>query len=553
MKYLNHKFTKILSAFALVVLVGSCSMFDLDVNKDPNNPITGSPNLLLANIQVAIFSTFSGLEGDMEAYVGLIGTQATSRWDLQSTNYDGTWNGLYNGPLKDLEGLIAASSANPTYLGIAQTLKAYTYGSMVDMWGDIPFSEASKGDDVANPIKQPKFDKDADIYTAVLKLLDDAIVNLAKPTPVAVTGDLIYAGSSAKWLRLATTMKLKFLMTGRKGISGADATIKQMLTAGGLISGAGDDFKFTFSKDPTSVRHPIYTGAYTGGEFDYTYICEQLIMESHLDLDPRIRFYFRNQTVDRLDLNDPTSRGSAPLGGKWGYIPTTRWYDSLRVRGFDSIYINGLFGRDRGDGTGIPADGSLRTLPGVYPAGGFYNSPLTKNTIPAANAATGGGIFPALTDVNVNYYKIEAILALGATGDARAEFNSAMRSHISRVVSFGLATDATSVAPTTAVIDAYVNKWLARYDAATTNDNKLNVAMKQLWFSSWGNGFEIYNAYRRTGFPNTIDDLKNPSPKGATSYIWRFPYPNVELNLNNSITADQKATKYWINKIFWNK
>jgi hypothetical protein len=552
MKYLNNKFTQILSGLALVVLAGSCSMFDLDVNKNPNNPIIGSPDLLLSNIQVSVMNTFAGLEGDMETYVGLVGTQNTSRWNLQSTAYDGTWNGLYNGPLKDLEGLIAASSTNPTYLGIAQTMKAYTYGTMVDMWGDIPYSEASQAD-AATPIKQPKFDKDADVYTSILKLLDDAIVNLAKPTPVAVAGDLIYGGSNAKWLRLAKTMKLKFLMTGRKGISGADATIKQMLTDGGLISGTGDDFKFTFSKDPTSTRHPWYTGAYTGGEFDYTYIMHQLIMESHLDLDPRIRFYFRNQTVSVLNLADANSRGAAPLGGKWSYIPTTRWFDSLRARGFDTVYINGLFGRDRGDATGIPADGSLRLLPGVYPCGGFYNTALAKSGTPAANAAPGGGIFPALTDVNVSFYKIEAILALGATGDARAEFKTAMTSHINRVVSFGLATDAASVAPTTAAITLYVDKWLARYDDASDNNAKLNLVMKQLWFSSFGNGFEIYNAYRRTGYPNTIDDLRMPSPKGAASYIWRLPYPNAELNLNNSITAEQKGYQFWVNKIFWNK
>ena len=77
--------------------------------------------------------------------------------------------------------------------------------------------------------------------------------------------------------------------------------------------------------------------------------------------------------------------------------------------------------------------------------------------------------------------------------------------------------------------------------------------LKQLWFSSFGNGYEIYNAYRRTGLPNTIDDLTSPSPKGATSFIWRLPYPNAELNLNTSITAEQKAYQYWVNKIFWNK
>ncbi|MBL7814625.1 MAG: SusD/RagB family nutrient-binding outer membrane lipoprotein [Saprospiraceae bacterium] len=549
MKFIN-KLSKIVTASALVVLAGSCSMFDLDINKDPNNPTVASPSLLLPQIEVDIMSNFAGVEGDLESYMGIMGTQSLSRWDLQTTQYDGTWQSLYRGPLKDLEQLIEATSTgnNPHYLGIAQTLKAYTYGTMVDLWGDIPFTEASKAD-AASAVKAPKFDKDADIYTAVIKLLDDAIANFAKTSAVAVSGDVIYGGNAARWSRLAKTLKLKFLITGRKGISGADAQIKTLASESGFISGAADDFKFTFSKDPTSVRHPWYTGAYTGGGFDYTYICHQIILDMHLDLDPRTRFYFRNQTIRRLNENDVTERNTASVG----YLPWTAWRDSLRTRGWDSTYINGLFGRERGDAGGIPADEQLRLIPGVYPCGGFYNTNLTASTTPTANAAPGGGIFPAVTEVNLLYYRIEAILALGATGDAKALFETAIRTHIGRVVDFGRATDANSVAPTTAAIDAYVNLWKARYDAATSNEAKLNVVMKQLWISSWGNGFEIYNAYRRTGYPNTLKDPINPSPKGATSFIWRMPYPNSELNLNASITAEQKAYKYWINKIFWTK
>jgi Starch-binding associating with outer membrane/Susd and RagB outer membrane lipoprotein len=549
MNFIN-KLSKVSAALALVLLVGSCTMFDLDINKDPNNPTVAAPDLLLPNIQTSLMNDFAGVEGDLETYVGLIGTQGLSRWDLQATQYDGLWQSLYRTELKDLDQLIVAATASnsPHYLGISQVLKAYAYATMVDLFGDVPFSEASQAD-AEKAVKAPKFDKDADIYAACLKLLDDGIVNLAKTSPVVVSGDLIYGGNAPRWSRLAKTLKLKFLMTGRKGITGADAQIKTLLTDGGFISGAADDFKFTFSKDPTSVRHPWYTGAYTGTAFDYSYICHQLILDMHLDLDPRTRFYFRSQTILRLNPNDVTQRNTANPG----YIPWTPAYDSLRARGWDSTYINGLFARDRGDASGIPADEQLRLLPGVYPCGGYYNTNLTAGTRPVANAAAGGGIFPALTDVNVSYYRIEAILALGATGDAKVEFDKAIRAHITRVVDFGRATDGNSVAPTAAAVDAYVAKWMARYDAAANAEAKLNVVMKQLWYSSWGNGFEIYNAYRRTGYPNTINDLINVSPKGATSFIWRMPYPNSEINLNASITADQKGYKYWVNKIFWNK
>ena len=558
MKYLN-KISKIAIAFALVFVFGACSMFDLDVNKNPNAPSSAAPNLLLTSIQVSVFSNFAGNEGDLEAFVGMVGTQALSRWDLFNTSYDGLWNSMYNGPLKDLDALIDASQTSPTYLGIAQTMKAYSYATMVDLYGDIPFTEAGKAD-AATAIKQPKFDKDADIYTACLKLFDDAIANLAKSSPVTVSGDLIYNGDKAKWGRLAKSLKLKFLMTARKGITGADAQINALIASGGFISGTGDDFRFVFSKDPTSVRHPWYTGAYTGGggEFDYTYINNQFYMEMLLDLDPRSKFYFYRQTRNKLNLNDATARNTAPCNGlscKWGYIPTTKWYDSLRIIGYDSLSINGLFGRDRGDGTGIPADGSLRLLPGVYPCGGFYDSPTFNASgaaLPGTNVAAGGGIFPALTEVNILYYQIESILSFGGTGNAKTIFEDAIRKHVSRVSSFGASADAKSVAPTAASIDAYVAKWMARYDAAPDNNAKLNVVMKQLWFSSWGNGFEIYNAFRRTGYPNTIDELNSPSPKGATSYVYRLPYSQTELNLNGNAAA-YKDTKYWVNKIFWNK
>jgi Starch-binding associating with outer membrane/Susd and RagB outer membrane lipoprotein len=554
MKFLNRIY-KVATVLTVMLSFAACSMFDLDVNKDPNNPTTATPSLLLADIETNLIGNFAGLEGNLEAFVGIVGTQATSRWDFQNNAFDGTWTDLYARSFNNLGQLIdnAQSTNSPVYLGIAQTLKAYAGATMVDLWGDVPFSEANLA---ASQKKNfyPKFDKDVDVYNACLALLDEAIVNLAKTSPVAVSGDLIYSGDAAKWKRLATTMKLKLLMTGRKAIPDATAKIQALLNAGGFIGGAADDFKFTFSKDPTSLRHPWYTGAYTGGEFDFTYICHQFIMEPLLDLDPRVRFYFRNQTSTKLDLNDATQRGTAPLGGKWGYIPTTRWYDTLRTRGYDSLFINGLFGRDRGDATGIPADGSERTIPGVYPCGGFYN--IAKAGIPAANAAPGAGIFPALTEINVDYYRLEAILALNATGgvdSAKTLFGNVIRKHISRVVNFGLATDPASVSPTAASIDAYVNRWVARFTAASGNDAKLNVVMKQLWFSSFGNGFEIYNAYRRTGYPNTIDDLTTPSPKGATSYIYRLPYPSSEINLNTSMAEGQKTVKYWIDKIFWIK
>ena len=516
-----------------------------------------APDLLLTQIEASILSTFAGLVGDLETFNGFMGTQSLSLFGLTSNSYSGTWDGLYIGPLKDLEGLIAASQSSPYYLGIAQCLKAYTYSTMVDLWGDVPFTDAGKGDGAEKNIT-PKFDKDVDVYNACFALLDQAIANFAKSSPAAVNGDLMYAGSAAKWKKFANSLKLKMLITARLAIPDAAAKIKTILDGGNVIT-AADDFTFKFSKDPTSIRHPWYTGAYTGGGFRYTYICHQPVVEMLDEEDPRFNFYFRRQTTRILNPADPADAGTIPCGRSsncvYGYLVTSpsvikRLYTDKGkpYEAADKAYMAGLFGRDRGDNTGIPNDGDLRLIPGVYPCGGYFDR--ATPAIPDANAAPGGGIFPALTSVNIDYYKLEAILKLGYTGDAAVVFKSAMDGHIKKVLDYGMATDAANaVRPSQAVIDKYVNLWLARFNSAATADAKLAIALKQMWFSSYGNGFEFYNAFRRTGLPGTIQEHVLKPFRG---YPLRLPYTQTELTLNPNAAA-YKNVAFDSAPIFWKK
>jgi hypothetical protein len=555
-----NKFFKLkmmLPAALTVVFLAGCSLFDLDINKNPNAPSVAAPDLILTQIETSVLTTFGGLEGTLETFNGFYGTAGTALYNINANSFSGTWNGLYTGPLKDLEGLIAVSQASPHYLGIAQAMKAYTYSTMVDLWGDVPFTDAGKGD-LSEKNIGPKFDKDADIYNACLTLLDQAVANLAKATPAPVNGDLMYGGSAAKWTKFANTVKLRMLISARLAIPDAAAKVKVILDGGNFIAATADDFTFKYSKDPTSFRHPYYEGAYSGGEFAYTYMCHQPIVEMLDEEDPRFPFYFRRQSKQVLNPADPADAGTIPCARTsnctYGYLVTSptvikRLYtDKGKV--YDQAakdFMAGLFARDRGDGTGIPADGSLRLLPGVYPCGGYYDVPVAA--LPAANKAPGGGIYPALTSVNVDYYKIEAILKLGYTGDAVAVLKNAMTQHINNVVNFGLATDPNSVKPTQAVIDKYITIWTDRFTNATTADAKLAVALKQLWFSSYGNGFDFYNAYRRTGLPGNIQEHIAKPTRG---FPLRLPYTQTELTLNPN-AASYKDVAFDKAPIFWDK
>jgi hypothetical protein len=547
---------KFLMPLVFGLILTSCELFNLDINTNPNNPTQASLNLLLTDVQYTASNFLAGgVNNNLHGFVGILASG--DNFDLNNGSYNFLWQSMYIRPLKDLDAIIRATEGknNPRYLGIAQVMKAYYFSTMVDLFGDVPYSEAFTGD-IAGGTKNPKFDSGAEIYADCFKLLDSAVVNLNRPSPAAVVGDVIYGGSNTKWIKAANSMRLKMRLQTRRVDPQAAANIQAAINApGGLITDAADDFQFQFSSlvNPDN-RHPWYQAAYINGN-GFTYILHQYMVEMLENDDPRTPFYFRRQTEKILNQEDPSERNTTPCsqveGCVYNYLVLNpniinRLYTS-KGRSFGDAerkYLAGFFGRDRSDPSGVPLDGDFRTTVGVYPAAGFYD--ITKAELPGANKAKGNGIFPIITSVNVLYYQIEAILALGAAGNARTLFEQAIRTHIDKVVKFGVAADANSVIPTTAVIDAYVNAQLARYDAAVTNENKLNVVIKQLWYSSWGNGYEIYNAFRRTGYPN---NLQEPLLR-IRQFALRLPYPSDELTLNPNAPAND-AVIFDRDPVFW--
>jgi len=77
------------------------------------------------------------------------------------------------------------------------------------MFGDLTYSHALKNE------LNPPLDKQLDIYDSVQVVLDAAISNLSKTGPTnfgAGDADLAYGGDPAQWIKLAHTLKARFLM-----------------------------------------------------------------------------------------------------------------------------------------------------------------------------------------------------------------------------------------------------------------------------------------------------------------------------------------------------
>ena len=566
--------TGLIMTVVMLFTVSSCDLTELDINDDPNNPAQASLNLLLTNVELNASATFA--DDLNNAAMGFVAhTDYFDSFNMTNTTFNPEWNYLWENPLKDLDAIVKASAqqradgaANPYYEGIAKVLKAYYFSIMVDMWGDIPYSDAFNGDaEEASLI--PAFDTDSEIYPQLVTLLDEAVAHFAETSPVSVQGDVIYGGSNSniatRWTAAAKSLKLKLLLQVSRADASVIPTIQTMITAGGFISGAAGDFQFTFGKlNNPDDRHPVYIDGYAGGDAAFSYFGHQLMYEMLVPLapggtvpgDPRTPFYFKRQTKTLLNPDDPTDKQTIPCSQRtdcvYGYFPLSNFVsngvynnpDASTLTNSQKEYLAGFFGRDRSDPSGIPNDNPIRTTVGLYPWGGLYDDVAEPG---GGNQGSGDGIFPMLTSWMVKLHQIEANLALGVTlpgDDARTLFQKAMEEQFAKVNSF-VARDGDAEAIEDADRDAYINAQLAKYDAAGDNAGRLRVVLKQAWFMNFGNGFEIYNTFRRTGLPN---DLQTPL-QPPRQFALRLPYAQDEINLNPNtptVVFDSPA-----NAVFW--
>jgi hypothetical protein len=545
-------------------VVSSCQITDLDINKDPNRPTTGSLKLILPN---AINAAVSASDFSNPGWTGIL--NGNDDYNLNNSSYIGTWDFFYNNT-QSIEEMLKASEdgKNPRYRGIALALKAYAMGNFVDSFGDAPYTEAWKGNS-ATAITAPKFDKDSEIYESLIKLCDQSIAELAKPQAVAVVNDILYNGSAARWTTLAKTIKLRLLFNSRKGRATGNADLAKAFADGGYITTAANDFLYQYNtiSSPQDNRHPWFAGTGYAGGGDFNYINHQLMGEMLLNKDPRLNYYFWRQTDKILDPDNADQRGTIPFGGS--YLVTKASFLNDYKKAFnitgdipaaDIAYIAGFFGRDRGDVTGVPADGAIRMYPGAYPAGGKYQDRTIAAKTLAGGLTGGNGIQPLIMSWNVKFYQVEAILDnTGTTGDARKLFEAAMREQIATVVRVARAADPVAPAADAAQVDTYVKAWLDLYDAAPTNNAKLNVVAKQIFFCSFGQNVEMWNLMRRTGFPVQgsfrafSTGLQAPITKPVRQFTLRLPYSSGEANLNPNAKDYVNNVIYDRDPIFWDK
>jgi hypothetical protein len=265
---------KILSVFAALMGISACG--DLtSINKNPNGPVDVPPPSILPSVIQTLTNAVNGVTslnirggGLWVQYYSEIQYRDEDKFVVRSGTTGG-W-GLYSSVLEDVQRMIikgqASNAANWTSVG--QVLKAYTFSVMTDMMGDLPYSQALRGDTVLHPV----YDSQQSIYDSLLANLAVAspAFDLALGARGFANGDLLYAGDMAKWQKFANSLRLRLAihLSNADATKGASEAAAAVAAAGGVFTSNADNAQLMYLATSPN-QNPIYGDAHVGNRDDY--------------------------------------------------------------------------------------------------------------------------------------------------------------------------------------------------------------------------------------------------------------------------------------------
>src|SRR4051812_39854027 len=148
----THILRTSLVAASLVAGLTACDNDKLtEVNANPNQPETVASGPLFTNATISAMSNLRG--SSFEHGFGALWVQHYAEIqypesDLnvpRGSTVEAFWTTFYSGALQDYTQILTQSASAPDLAGPALVMRAFLVEEMTDLWGDMPFTEASKG------------------------------------------------------------------------------------------------------------------------------------------------------------------------------------------------------------------------------------------------------------------------------------------------------------------------------------------------------------------------------------------------------------------------
>lgn len=535
MKLKNIAFAGGLAALVLAGSVG-CKKSTFDINKNPNNPTdsTITFNFILPAAQATTATIIATDWSWLQNWMGFWARSGTYAPNTQEETYTVTtafnnqvWNDLYANSFNyDIMQRKAEQADAKFYQGVARIMKAHNFGLLVDFYGNVPYTEAFKGN--ANPT--PKYDKGVDIYKDLFRQLDTAITlvqgfNTAKDVDFR-TNDLYFgtgrfasataADQARRWAKFANTLKLRFLvhlMSGGANLgpnSVAEATVP------------GIDIAAEFAKINATTIGGTAVGFLQEGE--------TVAMNpgySASKPNPFYRSYVRNEG-GTVTGNSVYYKANSYAIGYYNYNGDIRIDDFYTAPG----------GEHKGVAYGLP--------------------PVNENA--AANLSSVGGV-GVVSGATANAWIMTSVESLFLQAEARQR-GFITSGAVAKVLYTRAVTESfVSFGHSAASADAYITGNGTSPDV-NFDANPLYAILSQKWFAlNTFAPYEVYSDWRRTNITYGVLSGYDPGPPisvapqlaGQTNVKIpvRLLYPQTEYSYNTANVAAEGTLSPVNTRVFW--
>lgn len=533
---------KIISKSVLVLGViiaasSSCSDRLSEINQNPNgiDPATANPNLVMPEVMNSVGRSYLELGyGDI---AGVVQHIQHDGWFGSINHYDWgpqDWSGWY-GMLRNNEFMYKRSVElnYKLHQGIALTMRSFIFGTITDLWGDAPYTDAVKGN-VSNELLTPAFDSQEVIYKGIINDLKAASALFASKDATGYTTgyDIYYGGNPTAWQKFANTLLLRYYMrVSEKMPAEAKAGIEAIYASGIYI------------KTPSEDALMNYIGATSGNSWPGAVAFDQeqsnfrrkkpaqtLMSNLLTNNDPRLKVWFAPVYVrwvadDKLETAvDKFIRKDGVIQQGVSYMSDIALLAEVKkgakfTRHYNPKLYTGTL--DTNEYVGIP--------PGLRQPDYYNNNPTPGQTVQNQHVSqlaevyrgSSGGLLKArlASSAEAAFILAEAAQKGWSVGSAQTHYNAGVKNSLD---TWGVGSQ----------YDAYIARPTVAYN------NTLARIMEQKWIAGWTASTEAWFDYRRTGLPALTAGQASSEPVLPV----RFNYGDNEVNFNRT-NADLAITK----------
>ena len=290
---------KLLFAAAAALAITSCTSDLSDLNVNGKAPESVPSGALFANAVMGYYD-FDAVQNVNLNNLRLWSqhwTQTTyvdeSNFNLNERDVNGsTFVRMYVTVIRDCEEARTAvmngpesAAAKAASIGAIEVMEVMAYQYLVDLFGDVPYSEALSETNV------PKYDAGSAIYMDLLARLDAAVADLSGSNTFG-SSDIIYGGDAAAWKKAANSLMLRMAVRMIGYDAAAAKSWGEKAIAGGVFMSSADDMRLYYSSAPPHT-HPMWETLVQSGRTDYVASATLGDVLNGL-MDPRRAGFFKN-------------------------------------------------------------------------------------------------------------------------------------------------------------------------------------------------------------------------------------------------------------------